>query len=179
MTPKAKKSKATSATAAPPVNNARKAITSTRTWPVMSPVIPTDDSAFATLLQDQILTVKLWTAGLCKSYRTFLGTLPLATTPGRPKRGEATRVNDRYQVDDEDFAAKLWSHTALQDLITSPVIDGVQLDDGDKRELWAGDVLGLNSNIRIYRYTKGQFFDQHCERDSLAASCLIFLIFAG
>jgi hypothetical protein len=25
-----------------------------------------------------------------------------------------------------------------------------------------GEVVGLNPKIRIYRYTKGQFFDQHC-----------------
>jgi len=29
-------------------------------------------------------------------------------------------------------------------------------------KLWGGEVLGLNPNIRIYRYSKGQFFDQHC-----------------
>lgn len=27
-----------------------------------------------------------------------------------------------------------------------------------------GEVVGLNPSIRIYRYTKGQFFDQHCKR---------------
>lgn len=26
-----------------------------------------------------------------------------------------------------------------------------------------GEVVGLNPSIRIYRYTKGQFFDQHCK----------------
>jgi hypothetical protein len=26
-----------------------------------------------------------------------------------------------------------------------------------------GEVLGLNPSIRVYRYTKGQFFDCHCE----------------
>lgn len=25
-----------------------------------------------------------------------------------------------------------------------------------------GDVVGLNPSIRIYRYSKGQFFDRHC-----------------
>ena len=29
--------------------------------------------------------------------------------------------------------------------------------------VWGGEVIGLNSNIRVYRYGKGQFFDQHCE----------------
>lgn len=29
--------------------------------------------------------------------------------------------------------------------------------------LRGGDVVGLNSNIRIYRYSKGQYFDAHCK----------------
>lgn len=30
-----------------------------------------------------------------------------------------------------------------------------------------GEVIGLNPNIRVYRYTKGQFFDAHCKFDLL------------
>ncbi|KAF4152392.1 hypothetical protein CNMCM6936_002059 [Aspergillus lentulus] len=30
-----------------------------------------------------------------------------------------------------------------------------------EREIWGGEPLGLNANIRIYRYSKGQFFAQH------------------
>lgn len=26
-----------------------------------------------------------------------------------------------------------------------------------------GKVIGLNPNIRVYRYTKGQYFDCHCK----------------
>jgi hypothetical protein len=29
-----------------------------------------------------------------------------------------------------------------------------------------GEVIGLNPSIRIYRYTKGQFFDCHCKTSS-------------
>ena len=73
------------------------------------------------------------------------------------------RVNDRYQVEDAKFAEQLWSGTALKDLVSKAAIDGVDLSDSAKYELWGGEVLGLNSNIRIYRYSKGQFFDQHCK----------------
>ena len=86
------------------------------------------------LLEDQILTVpKLWTASLCKRYVNFLSTLPLSTTPGKPKKGEAVRVNDRYQIDDADFAARLWSDTALKQIVESPVIDGraLSVDERD------------------------------------------------
>jgi hypothetical protein len=35
----------------------------------------------------------------------------------------------------------------------------------DPLRMWGGEVIGLNPNIRVYRYKKGQFFDQHCELD--------------
>lgn len=55
------------------------------------------------------------------------------------------------------FAERLWAETGLKDLVLG-------VEDGDERaRLWGGEVLGLNSNVRIYRYSKGQFFDQHCK----------------
>ena len=103
-------------------------------------------------MNDQILVIRnLFTASLCRSYINFLSKLPLTTTPGKPKRGDAVRVNDRYQIDDAAFANRLWSETALEELILAH----------DDQALWGGAVLGLNPNIRIYRYSKGQFFDQH------------------
>jgi hypothetical protein len=122
-------------------------------WPPLTPVLPADSLALETLLPNQILTISnLWTSTLCAKYVAFLRTLPLATTPGVPKRGDAVRVNDRFQIDDAGFAQRLWSETGL-----SEVIEGVE-----DAKLWGGEVLGLNPNIRIYRYSKGQFFDQHC-----------------
>jgi hypothetical protein len=123
-------------------------------WPALSPLIPVGSLTLETPLPNQILTISsLWTSTLCAKYVDFLRTLPLATTPGVPKKGDAVRVNDRFQIDDAGFAQRLWSETGL-----SEVVGGVE----DKK-IWGGEVLGLNPNIRIYRYSKGQFFDQHCE----------------
>jgi hypothetical protein len=154
MAPKAKaSSKKTESAPSPPV---------TPNWPSLQPLLPSLDLSINTLLQDQILTIpQLWTSTLCKSYVAFLSTLPLVTTPGKPKKGNAVRVNDRYQIEDAHFANQLWNKTALRDLVMNPSIDGVALDEDQKRKLWGGDVLGLNSNIRVYRYSPGQFFDQH------------------
>jgi len=33
--------------------------------------------------------------------------------------------------------------------------------DSSSRDTWGGVPVGLNSNIRVYRYRKGQFFDKH------------------
>ncbi|EGP91052.1 unnamed protein product [Zymoseptoria tritici ST99CH_1A5] len=154
MAPKVKTSKPGLATAKQPTPN----------WPAMQPLLPSSDLSFEILLQNQILTIpRLWTSTLAKKYVTFLSTLPLVTTPGKPKRGDAVRVNDRYQIDDAIFAEQLWSCTALKDLVLNAenAEDGTPLSEAAKHELWGGEVLGLNSNIRIYRYSKGQFFDQH------------------
>ncbi|KAK5709287.1 hypothetical protein LTR17_019914 [Elasticomyces elasticus] len=137
------------------------------TWPPLQPLVPAADLTFATLLPDQILTIpRLWTATLSKTYVSFLATLPLVTTPGKPKKGNAVRVNDRYQIDDPSFAERLWSDTALKQLVEHPTIDGKELNAEETKQLWGGEVLGLNSNIRVYRYSAGQFFDRHFDESN-------------
>lgn len=131
-------------------------------WPALTPLPQTSDLTCSTLIPAQILTIpRLFTSSLSTKYVNFLSSLPLVTTPGRPKRGEAVRVNDRFQLDDPDFARHLWEQTALEELVTAGEIDGVILDDKQRKELFGGEILGLNPNIRIYRYSEGQFFDQH------------------
>ncbi|KAF2653611.1 putative L-ascorbic acid binding protein [Lophiostoma macrostomum CBS 122681] len=131
-------------------------------WPPFQPLIPQSDLSLQDVLPGQIVTIRnLWTATLCKNYVSFLSSLPLITTPGKPKKGDAVRVNDRFQIDDPAFAARLWSETALKNLVLRSVHDGDLGSDAKRKELWGGEVVGLNPNIRIYRYSKGQFFDQH------------------
>lgn len=129
----------------------------TPNWPALKPTLGADVLAVQETLKDQILVVpNLFTANLCKTYVSFLSTLPLTTTPGKPKRGEATRVNDRYQIQDPVFAQRLWEDTAIKQLV---------LNYSDQ-SIWGGEVIGLNSNIRIYRYRPGQFFDQHYDESN-------------
>jgi hypothetical protein len=128
-------------------------------WPPLTPSIPAEHLYVETLLSDQILIIRnLFSAKLCKDYTSFLSTLPLTTTPGIPKRGDAVRVNDRFQVQDAHFAQQLWEQTALKQL--------VQSYSDDTTDVWRGKVLGLNPNIRIYRYKPGQFFDQHYDESN-------------
>ena len=125
-------------------------------WPPLYPLLRSTSLAPTTVLEHQILLIrKLFTEKLCRTYITFLANLPLSTTPGKPKRGEAIRVNDRFQVEDGTFAERLWKTTALQELISSPESDA-----------WGGEPLGLNSNIRVYRYRPGQFFDRHYDESN-------------
>lgn len=103
-------------------------------WPQFKPLIPTEDLEFEEVLPSQIVVVKqFWTPTLCKNYVSFLRTLPLVTTPGRPKKGEALRVNDRYEVNDPFFANRLWVETGLRELVC----------DHEQAQLWSV----TNSNI--------------------------------
>ncbi|KAL4764297.1 uncharacterized protein BDW70DRAFT_129748 [Aspergillus foveolatus] len=139
-------------------------------WPPLRPLIPSSDLYLAPLLPDQIYLIRNFLpASLCKTYVSFLASLPLTTTPGKPKKGDAVRVNDRFQIQDATFAENLWRGTALKELVTNPVSvddgDGMDASGGDRsmKEIWGGEPLGLNANIRVYRYSPGQFFAQHCE----------------
>ncbi|KAF2201186.1 hypothetical protein GQ43DRAFT_455921 [Delitschia confertaspora ATCC 74209] len=132
-------------------------------WPSFSPLLPELELSLHEILPGQIVTIpNFWTSKLCKNYVSFLSSLPLITTPGKPKKGDAVRVNDRFQIDDPAFAERLWSDTSLKNLILGVNEDGgLDMDEKARRALWGGEVVGLNPNIRIYRYKKGQFFDQH------------------
>jgi hypothetical protein len=132
-------------------------------WPALTPLVPEEDLAMHEVLPKQIITIpNLFTASLCKTYVSFLSSLPLTTTPGKPKKGDAVRVNDRYQIDDPIFARRLWEDTGLGKLVSGEAEGALALTEVQRNQLWGGQVMGLNPNIRVYRYSKGQFFDQHC-----------------
>ncbi|KAL8910794.1 MAG: hypothetical protein Q9171_003930 [Xanthocarpia ochracea] len=138
-------------------------------WPPLKPLVPHSDLLVETILKDQIVVIRnFFTYSLCKNYVSFLSSLPLVTTPGQPKKGDAVRVNDRFQVDDPSFAEQIWKSAGLEDLVTRS--DG---DDGMSQQalsqLWGGNVCGLNPRIRIYRYSKGQFFAQHYDESNVLA----------
>jgi hypothetical protein len=136
MAPKSKKLKP--AKAGPAATEARPL----PQWPPMQPLIPTADLSFETVSPDQIITIpNFWTSTLCKNFVSFLSTLPLTTTPGKPKRGDAVRVNDRFQIDDPAFAERLWSQTALKDLVTG---EAAGPTEEDRKKLWGGEVVRLN-----------------------------------
>lgn len=110
-TAKAKASNAATATrpaAAPP------------SWPVFRPPLPLTDLQPEPLLDSRVLLIRnFWPKSLCRDYVSFLRSLPLTTTPGKPKRGDAVRVNDRFQVQDQGFANRLWLETGLKQVVVS------------------------------------------------------------
>ncbi|KAK7740674.1 hypothetical protein SLS53_005142 [Cytospora paraplurivora] len=130
-------------------------------WPVFKPPLPLTYLEPEPLLDSRVLLIRnFWPKSLCRDYLSFLRSLPLTTTPGKPKRGDAVRVNDRFQVQDQGFANRLWLETGLKEVLLSEEWNG----------LWGGDVVGLSPNIRIYRYSAGQFFDAHYDDSNAITS---------
>lgn len=87
-------------------------------WPVFKPPLPVMDLQPESMLDSRVVLIRnFWPKSLCRDYVSFLRTLTLTTTPGKPKRGDAVRVNDRFQVQDQAFANRLWLQTGLQDVL--------------------------------------------------------------
>jgi hypothetical protein len=70
-----------------------------------------------------------------------------------PAFGEAFRDNDRISVEDPALAHHLWESTGLQE-----AMQGMKIDFESP--------CGLNKNIRIYRYVKGQRFGRHIDEST-------------
>lgn len=89
-------------------------------WPQFKPPLPIVDlEPVPHAVTDKTITISsFFPRSLCKDYVSFLSSLPLVTTPGKPKRGEAVRVNDRFQVEDINFAKTLWEKTGLKEVLT-------------------------------------------------------------
>ncbi len=158
--------------------HAASAATITPSWPKFKPPLPVADLVPETIVPDKVVVFRsFFPRSLCRDYISFLSALPLTTTPGKPKRGEALRVNDRYQVDDSAFALRLFTETGLKDALCDPAVahlwcvslsaykQAIGVRRANERGVCpnrGGEVVGLNPNIRVYRYKKGQFFDAHC-----------------
>ncbi|EGX94991.1 Prolyl 4-hydroxylase, alpha subunit [Cordyceps militaris CM01] len=127
-------------------------------WPPFKPPLPVVDLLPTPHPRSaKVVTLDgFFPRSLCRAYVSFLSTLALQTTPGTPRRGDAVRVNDRLQVRDAAFADALWARTGLREAL---------LRD-DVVHLWGGEPVGLSPNIRVYRYTKGQFFDCHYDESN-------------
>jgi hypothetical protein len=140
--PPPKKSRVTKA----PPKPETKTPTAPPNWPAFKPLLPVSDLTLSTVVDSQIVVVRnFWTSTLCKDYVAFLKSLPLVTTPGIPKRGDAVRVNDRFQINDEAFANRLWLETGLKKLVCGSEDDrnegqGDEHEEGmsreERRELW-------------------------------------------
>ena len=118
-------------------------------WPPFKPLCPPGDLNLEPLLENQLVVARnFFTSTLCKNYVKFLKTLPLVTTPGKPKKGDAVRVNDRFQINDPAFANRLWLETGLKELVIGGDEEGGEeggMTAEEKRKMWYVHILGEGS----------------------------------
>ncbi|KAL8283700.1 hypothetical protein RQP46_005495 [Phenoliferia psychrophenolica] len=125
------------------------------TWPS----IARTTSAFSTVHDGIIQVDNFFDRATVKRFKAFLesSSSPIVLTPpapGPPKRGNADRTNDRFGIDDPAFAKALWEDSGLKELAEEG------LASPTKRR-----PVGLNPNIRLYRYTAGAYFGPHYDDD--------------
>ncbi|KAI0709426.1 hypothetical protein C8Q76DRAFT_770254 [Earliella scabrosa] len=119
-------------------------------------VSPKEELECRVLLEDQILLIDdFFSPEECKTYVKFIDSLPLELTPPK-KRGEAERVNHRMSIPSVDFAQKLFT-------VLAPHLPEFPYPVSAKRPAGATARAphSLNSNIRVYKYTAGQYFGAH------------------
>ncbi|KAF4550343.1 Hypothetical protein D9617_17g046110 [Elsinoe fawcettii] len=136
-------------------------------WPPLQPRLVPEKQRLSSLLADQIITTPLLPAPLAATYRSFLTNLPLTVVPQERKKDHALRLNDRFAVHDPSFAHQLWANTGLSSLVLGGAIDGEEISAEERKQLWGGEPLGLNPQIRIYRYREGHYFEKHYDEENL------------
>ncbi|BFZ55887.1 hypothetical protein PYCC9005_002928 [Savitreella phatthalungensis] len=96
-----------------------------------------------------------------RSRETFLRWFVEVARP--PGKGEATRTNARFSVDDPEFARRLFEDGGVRERCDE--IECVRESAGKR-------LVGLNSNIRVYRYPQGTYFGPHYD-ESVASTVLV------
>ncbi|CAG8555351.1 3944_t:CDS:1 [Rhizophagus irregularis] len=128
-------------------------------WPIIS---TKSNLQIETIYQDQIVIIpSFFTPKECANMINFINksiSLESANQSLKPKKGEAYRDNDRFSIEDIKFSQELY------DSGLSPLVSNWS------STLTKKPAVGLNPNIRIYKYSKGQKFGQHYDdsvQDSL------------
>ncbi|ORY56207.1 hypothetical protein BCR35DRAFT_284257 [Leucosporidium creatinivorum] len=106
------------------------------------------------LSQDLIIVDGFFSRQTLKTWRTFLPTINMSP-PAPAQKGYAARFNDRFGVQAPDFARNLYEKSGLKELCEAGIESGVK----GKRP------VGLNPNIRLYKYEEGAYFGPHYDDD--------------
>lgn len=107
-----------------------------------------------TIVDDQIVVInKFFSSDLCNELIKSFNDLRLETTPLIKSKDYAARVNDRTLIEDDTASRSLWSY--LHQILLQ--------DDFDENVLQKtfSKGIGLNPQLRIYRYQKGHYFGKH------------------
>jgi hypothetical protein len=119
-------------------------------WPIIS---TKSNLQIETICQGQIVIIpSFFTSEECANMINFVNkSIPLesASQSLMSKKGEAYRDNDRFSIEDIKFSQELYN-SGLNSLVSNW-----------SSTLTKKSAVGLNPNIRIYKYSTGQKFGQH------------------
>lgn len=120
------------------------------TWPAITK--PTTPLVPVTLYPGLVLVDDFFSAKTVSTWLTFLTSPSSPITfepspPGPPNRGYAARSNDRFGTVDEEFSRRLWEESGLREICEGALVKG-----STKKP------VGLNPNIRLYRYFPSALF---------------------
>ncbi|KAG8809666.1 hypothetical protein FRC17_003298 [Serendipita sp. 399] len=148
------------ATFMPKSPNTSKTVPIFQSQPISWPQISTKSQIDISVVEPgQIIVLENFlTQSECASFVQFVDSLDLELTPA-PKRGEATRVNQRASIQSESFAATLFE-------VLSPHLPP-DFPSFQKHLTPSPRPVLCNPNIRLYKYTQGQYFGPHYD-DSVA-----------
>jgi hypothetical protein len=135
-------------------------------WPKsLIQLTPSPKCILTTVVPNQIYTIpEFIPSNVCNNLITWFETLPLETTEQPPKKDYAARVNDRGSVQDSAIAEVLWKQLRLVLSGENKMINyrlETELEENEFEHSEFQYCIGLNENIRIYRYRKGQYFGAH------------------
>lgn len=110
-----------------------------------------------TVIPGQIVTIeKFFTKDFCDELvKSFESGLSLETTPLIKSKEYAARFNDRISLTNFAAASSLWDH--LRNVLLADTFDH---EDQETIEEFV-DAVGLNPQLRVYRYNKGHHFGKH------------------
>ncbi|KAG7195543.1 uncharacterized protein KQ657_003306 [Scheffersomyces spartinae] len=114
-----------------------------------------------TVVEDQIIVVDHFIpVTVCDLLiKTFETGLKLETTPLVKSKGYAVRVNDRVSLPNSYGASQsLWLY--LNSILSQGNEYEYEDDDNDISHTFQ-DAIGLNPQLRVYRYRKGHHFGKH------------------
>lgn len=114
-----------------------------------------------TVVPGQIITInKFFSPELCQELiSSFEKGINLETTPLRKLKEYAVRVNDRWSTTDYESSQKLWQY--LKQLLIQENEYGYEDPETAAIKRDFEQAIGLNPQLRVYRYRKGHHFGQH------------------
>lgn len=115
---------------------------------------------------DQIVTINgFFKKEICNELiKSFERELKLETTPLIKSKDYAARVNDRCIINNWNAAQTLWTY--LQSILLQD--PGYEDEELDEIRAIFDEAVCLNSQLRVYRYRKGHYFQQHYDESVTA-----------